>query len=156
MVGLNISRFGSIRTSRFTESVIREMSRLAIKHGAVNLAQGFPDFPAPLAIKEAAKAAIDEDFNQYSITWGVKALRDAIAAKYKRTYDFIADSETEITVVCGATEGMVASMLGTINDGDEVILFEPFYENYAPDIELCGATRKTVRLHAPDFAFDPD
>ncbi len=147
-------RFQSERTSRFTESVIREMSRLALRHNAVNLAQGFPDFGAPRAIKDAARAAIESDINQYSITWGAKALRDAIAAKYKRTYNFEADPEREITVVCGATEGMVASLLATVNHGDEVIVFEPYYENYDPDIKLCGAIRKTVRLQAPLWTFD--
>lgn len=150
----HVNRFQSERTSRFTESVIREMSRLAIRHNAVNLAQGFPDFGAPAEIKEAARAAIDADFNQYSITWGAKVLRDAIAAKYQRTYGFEVDPEREITVVCGATEGMVASLLSTVNSGDEVIVFEPYYENYDPDIKLCGAVRKTVRLHAPEWHFD--
>jgi len=149
-----LPRFQSERSSRFTESVIREMSRLAIRHNAVNLAQGFPDFGAPAEIKEAARAAIDGDFNQYSITWGAKVLRDAIAAKYRRTYGFEVDPEREITVVCGATEGMVASLLATVDVGDEVIVFEPYYENYDPDIKLCGAVRKTVRLHAPDWNFD--
>ena len=149
-------RFQSERSSRFTESVIREMSRLAIKHNAVNLAQGFPDFPAPDRIKEAACAAVGEDVNQYSITWGSKPLRAAIAAKYQRTYGFAVDPEREVTVVCGATEGMVASLLATVNTGDEVIVFEPYYENYDPDIKLCGATRRTVRLHEPGWSFDPD
>lgn len=130
------------------------MSRLAIRHQAVNLAQGFPDFGAPAEIKEAARNAIDADFNQYSITWGAKVLRDAIAAKYQRTYALQVDPEREITVVCGATEGMVASLLATADSGDEVIVFEPYYENYDPDIKLCGAVRKTVRLHAPDWRFD--
>ncbi len=150
------ARFRSERTSRFTESVIREMTRLAVRHGAVNLAQGFPDFGAPAEIKAAARAAIDADLNQYSITWGAKVLRDAIAAKYKRTYGLEVDPEREITVVCGATEGMIASLLGTIDPGDEVIVFEPYYENYDPDIKLCGALRRTVSLRAPDWSFDPD
>ncbi len=149
-----MNRFQSERTSRFTESVIREMSRLATRHQAVNLAQGFPDFGAPAEIKEAARIAIDADFNQYSITWGAKVLRDAIAAKYQRTYALRVDPESEVTVVCGATEGMVASLLATVDAGDEVIVFEPYYENYDPDIKLCGAVRKTVRLHAPDWRFD--
>jgi len=156
MTVTNLPRFQSERTSRFTESVIREMSRLAIRHNAVNLAQGFPDFGAPAEIKEAARAAIDADFNQYSITWGAKVLRDAIAAKYQRTYGFEVDPEREITVVCGATEGMVASLLATVDKGDEVIVFEPYYENYDPDIKLCGAVRKTVRLHAPEWWFDEE
>lgn len=132
------------------------MTRLAIRHKAVNLAQGFPDFAAPLELKEAAKAAIDSDINQYSITWGAKVLRDAIAAKYRRTYALEVDPEREITVVCGATEGMIASLLGTVNPGDEIVVFEPFYENYDPDIRLCGALRRTVSLHAPEWRFDAD
>ncbi len=148
------SRFHSLRTSGFTESVIREMTRLAIRHGAVNLAQGFPDFGAPPVIKEAACAAVEADINQYSITWGAKAFREAIASKYRRTYRVEIDPESEITVVCGATEGMIASLLSTVNPGDEVIVFEPFYENYAPDVQLCGATTKTVVLHPPDWSFD--
>lgn len=150
------ARFRSERTSRFTESVIRDMTRQAIRCGAVNLAQGFPDFPAPDFIKEAAHQAIDADLNQYAITWGTKPLREAIAGKYARTYGVELDPEREITVVCGATEGMIASLLGMVNPGDEVIVFEPFYENYAPDIQLCGAIRKTVSLHAPDWSFDRD
>ena len=149
-------RFLSNRTSRFTESVIRDMTRRALRCNAVNLAQGFPDFPAPDFIKAAAQAAIDADVNQYSITWGSAPLRQAIAGKYARTYGIDIDPEREITVVCGATEGMIASLLATINAGDEVIVFEPFYENYAPDIQLCSATRKTVPLRAPDWSFDRD
>jgi aspartate/methionine/tyrosine aminotransferase len=132
------------------------MTRLANRSGAVNLAQGFPDFPAPEALKEAARAAISSDFNQYSITWGVKALRDAIAARYRKAYALELDPEREITVVCGATEGMIASLLGTIDVGDEVIVFEPYYENYDPDIKLAGAVRRMVSLRAPDWSFDPD
>jgi aminotransferase len=146
-------RFQSDRTRDFTESVIREMTRLAIRYGAVNLAQGFPDFGAPPQIKEAAIAAIAADINQYSITWGAKPLREAIAAKYRRTYAFEVDPEREITVVCGATEGMVAALLATVNPGDEVIVFEPYYENYGPDIALAGGVRKVVPLSAPDWSF---
>jgi len=149
-------RFASQRSSHFVESVIREMSRLAVKHGAVNLAQGFPDFPAPESIKQAAKAAIDADINQYSITWGAKPFRDAIAAKYQRTYGLSLDPEREITVTCGSTEAMIATLLATTNPGDEVIVFEPFYENYFPDTQLCSATRKLVTLHPPHWTFDPD
>jgi aspartate/methionine/tyrosine aminotransferase len=152
----SFAKFLSERTSRFTESVIREMTRQAIHHGAVNLAQGFPDFPAPNEIKNAAKAAIDADVNQYAITWGAKPLREAIAAKYSSTYGLEIDPEREITVVCGATEGMIASLLGTVNGGDEVIIFEPFYENYAPDIQLCGGTQRVVTLRPPDWSFDPE
>jgi aminotransferase len=150
------TRFQSQRTRDFTESVIREMTRLAVRYDAVNLAQGFPDFPAPPAIKDAARAAIDADLNQYAITWGAKPLRDAIAAKYRRTYGFAVDPETEITVTCGATEGMIASLLAAVDPEDEVISFDPFYENYGPDIQLCGARRRIVRLHPPEWSFDPE
>jgi len=150
------TRFQSQRTRDFTESVIREMTRLAVRYDAVNLAQGFPDFPAPPAIKDAARAAIDADLNQYAITWGAKPLRDAIAAKYRRTYGFAVDPETEVTVTCGATEGMIASLLAAVDPEDEVISFDPFYENYGPDIQLCGARRRIVRLHPPEWSFDPE
>lgn len=149
------TRFRSERIVNFTESVIREMTRLAMQHGAINLAQGYPDFPAPAALKQAAVEAIHADINQYSITWGAKPFRDAIAAKYLRTYGMEFDPEREVTVCCGATEGMVASMLGVLNAGDEVVLFEPFYENYGPDTELCGAVRRYVTLYEPDWSFDP-
>jgi aspartate/methionine/tyrosine aminotransferase len=149
-------RFASDRTEHFVESVIREMSRLANKYGAVNLAQGFPDFPAPASIKQAAIDAINADINQYPITWGLKPFRDAIARKYQSTYGLGFDPETEITVTCGSTEAMIATLLATTNPGDEVIVFEPFYENYFPDTQICGATRRLVTLHAPDWTFDPD
>lgn len=149
------SRFRSQRIARFTESVIREMTRLAVRHGATNLAQGFPDFPAPEALKRAAAQAIDDDVNQYAITWGAKPFRDAIAAKYRVTYSMDFDPEREITVCCGATEGMIASLLAVLNPGDEVVLFEPFYENYGPDTQLCGAVTRYVRLREPDWSFDP-
>ena len=129
--------FQSDRTAQFTESVIREMTRLAIRYDAVNLAQGFPDFAAPVDLKQAAIRAIEADHNQYSITWGVKPFREAIAGKYLRTYGLEVDPEREITVTCGATEGMAASLLATTNPGDEVIVFEPFYESYHPDTLLC-------------------
>jgi aspartate/methionine/tyrosine aminotransferase len=148
------TRFRSQRTLRFTESVIREMTRLATHHDAINLAQGFPDFPAPAAIKQAAMDAIGADINQYSVTWGAKVFRDAIAAKYARTYAMEFDPEREITVCCGATEGMVATMLAVLDPGDEVVLFEPFYENYGPDTQLCGAQTRYVTLHEPDWTFD--
>jgi aminotransferase len=150
------SRFRSARTAGFTESVIRDMTRRALQHGAVNLAQGFPDFPAPDSVKEAARRAITDDFNQYAITWGAKPLRDAIARKYERTYGLNYDPEREITVCCGATEGMIASLLAVTNPGDEVVVFEPFYENYRPDALLCGATTRLVTLHPPDWTFDPE
>lgn len=132
------------------------MTRLAVQHNAVNLAQGFPDFPAPEAIKEAARQAIAADINQYAITWGAKPLRDAIAAKYARFYGLEIDPETEITVCCGSTEGMIASLLAVTNPGDEVIIFEPFYENFGPDTLLCSASRKFVRLYPPHWRFDPE
>jgi aspartate/methionine/tyrosine aminotransferase len=132
------------------------MTRLAISSGAINLAQGFPDFPAPAALKKAAADAVEADINQYAITWGAKPFRDAIAGKYKRTYGMEFDPEREVTVCCGATEGMIASMLAVLDPGDEVVLFEPFYENYGPDTQLCGAEARYVKLQAPDWSFDPD
>jgi aspartate/methionine/tyrosine aminotransferase len=149
-------RFRSARIANFTESVIREMTRLAGRYGATNLAQGFPDFPAPEALKRAAADAIDADINQYSITWGSKPFRDAVAAKYARHYAMDFDPEREITVCCGATEGMIATMLAVIDPGDEVVIFEPFYENYNPDTQLSGATVRYVTLRAPDWRFDRD
>jgi len=144
------------RIANFTESVIREMTRLAVRHNAVNLAQGFPDFPAPEEIKEAACRAIREDINQYAITWGSAVLRQAIAEKYRRHYGLEIDPETEVTVVCGSTEGMVASLLALADPEDEIVMFEPFYENYGPDADLCSARRVYVRLQSPDWRFDPD
>ncbi len=132
------------------------MTRLALRHNAVNLAQGFPDFPAPDAVKQAAKRAIDEEHNQYTITWGTPVLRQAISAYYGKRYGLPVDPEREITVCCGATEGMIASLLATTNPGDEIIVFEPYYENYGPDTWLCGAERRLVRLRAPDWSFDPE
>jgi aspartate/methionine/tyrosine aminotransferase len=149
-------RFRSQRISNFTESVIREMTRLAIQHKAVNLAQGFPDFGAPDEIKRAAQDAIAADFNQYAITWGAKPFRDAIAAKVEKWYGLDYDPEREITVCCGATEGMIAALLAVTNPGDEVVIFEPYYENYGPDALLCDAQRKLVPLRPPDWTFDPD
>lgn len=145
--------FASHKAAQFTESVIREMSRVAAKHKAVNLAQGFPDFPAPEAIKDAACRAIMNNHNQYAITWGTKSLRDAIVAKIQREHGVAFDPETNLTVCCGATEGMIASLMATVNPGEEVIVFEPYYENYGPDAILCGATPRFVSLHAPDFSF---
>ncbi len=147
--------FASEKAARFTESVIREMSRIAAQHQAINLAQGFPDFPAPEALKQAAVRAINADHNQYAITWGTKSLREAIAWKNKQEYNIDIDPESQITVCCGATECMIASLMATVNPGDEVIIFEPFYENYGPDVILCGASPKYVRLHPPEFRFDP-
>jgi aminotransferase len=143
------------RTSVFTESVIREMTRLAMLHGAMNLAQGYPDFPAPDFIKRAAVDAINADINQYAITWGSPRLRRAIADKSKRFYGLDLDPDREITVTCGATEAMMAVMLAVVEPEDEVIVFEPFYENYVPDAAMSGAKLVFVTLHAPGFTFDP-
>jgi len=129
----------SRRTQLFTESVIREMTRVAQQHDAINLAQGFPDFPAPDLLKEAAARAINADLNQYAITWGAKRLREAVATKYYDWYGMDVNPETEVTVTCGATEAMVAVMLAVVDPGEEVIVFEPFYENYDRDTLLCGA-----------------
>jgi aspartate/methionine/tyrosine aminotransferase len=146
----------SDKSDRFTESVIREMTRLALEHGAVNLSQGYPDFPAPEVLKQAASDAIFRDVNQYAITWGAKNFRDALAEKSQRFLGIDIDTEREITVVCGSTEGMVASLLGLINPGDEVIIFEPFYENYGPDTIISGARARYVELRRPDWSFDAD
>jgi len=146
----------SAKASQFTESVIREMTRLALKYNAVNLSQGFPDFPAPAEIKRAAQDAIAADINQYAITWGAKSLRDAIAEKFASTGGFAIDPEREITVCCGSTEAMMSAMMAIINPGDEVVVFEPFYENYGPDAILSGASPRFVKLHPPDWNFDPD
>lgn len=145
----------SDKADRLTESVIREMTRVALQHGAVNLAQGFPDFPCPQALKQAACEAIAKDINQYALTWGDRAFRQAIAEKVQWYLGLEVDPEQEITVTCGATEAMAATMLATINPGDEVIVFEPFYENYGPDAVLAGATPHYVSLHPPDWTFEP-
>ncbi|MCC6958220.1 MAG: aminotransferase class I/II-fold pyridoxal phosphate-dependent enzyme [Dehalococcoidia bacterium] len=143
------------RTSVFNESVIREMTRLAMLHGAMNLAQGYPDFPAPEFIKEAAIEAINGDINQYAITWGSLRLRQAIAAKTKRFAGLDLDPDREVTVTCGATEAMMCAMLATVEAGDEIIVFEPFYENYVPDAAMSGAKLVFVTLSSEDFSFDP-
>jgi aminotransferase len=144
----------SEKTRYFTESVIREMTRRALACGAVNLAQGFPDFPAPDALKDAAKRAIDEDYNQYAITHGSPNFRRAIADKVRSYNRFDCDPDANVTVTCGATEAMIATMLAVINPGDEVVIFEPFYENYGPDVILAGATPRYVALRGADFAID--
>jgi aminotransferase len=147
----------SRKAASFTESVIREMTRLAMAHDAVNLAQGFPDFACPPELKEAAKAAIDADINQYAITWGARDFRHAIAEKTTRWYpSWPVDPETDVTVVCGATEGMIAAMMAVLDPGDEVVVFEPYYENYGPDAILSGAVPRYVTLHEPDWSIDPD
>jgi aminotransferase len=144
----------SIKAQQFTESVIREMTRLCARHGGVNLAQGFPDFPAPIEMKRAAQAAIEADKNQYAITWGAKSFRDALAEKTNRFTGQSIDPEREITVCCGSTEAMISALLATVDPGDEVIVFEPFYENYGPDAILSGATPVYVKLRPPEWAFD--
>jgi aminotransferase len=146
--------FSSNRALKFTESVIREMTRICLKHRGVNLAQGFPDFPAPAEIKEAALKAIQGDFNQYAITWGTPNLRQAIAEKFACYNGVIIDPEKEVTVCCGSTEAMISSLMAIVNSGDEVIVFEPFYENYGPDTILCDASPRFITLHEPDWHFD--
>src|SRR3989475_3266307 len=146
----------SYKAAQFTESVIREMTRLAMEHQAINLSQGFPDFPAPDALKKAAADAIFADVNQYAITWGAKNFRDSLVYKTKKFMGIDIDPEREITVTCGSTEAMIDVLLAVINPGDEVIVFEPFYENYGPDAIISGATPRYVTLHPPDWSFDPD
>ena len=158
---------GSKKATQFTESVIREMTRLNELYGGVNLSQGFPDFPAPAAIKEAACAAINADVNQYAVTWGARPLRDAIAREFTKRYGLEIVADEQVTVCCGTTEAMMSTMMAIIDPGDEVVIFEPFYENYGPDAILSGATPRFVTLHAPDpsspagslgagWSFDPD
>jgi aspartate/methionine/tyrosine aminotransferase len=155
---------GSKKATQFTESVIREMTRLNQQYGGVNLSQGFPDFPAPSAVKDAACAAIRADINQYAVTWGARPLREAAAREFTRRYGLPIVADEQVTVCCGSTEAMMATMMAIIDPGDEVIIFEPFYENYGPDAILSGATPRYVRLHAPDpsapigagWTFDPD
>jgi aminotransferase len=155
---------GSKKATQFTESVIREMTRLNQLHGGVNLSQGFPDFPAPDIVKEAACAAIRGDINQYAVTWGTPAFREAIAREFTRRYGMPVDADQQVTVCCGATEAMMATMTAIIDPGDEVVIFEPFYENYGPDAILSGATPRYVTLHEPSpstslgagWTFDPD
>lgn len=144
------------RVQYFTESVIRDMTRLAVRHNAINLGQGMPDFDAPQEVKEAACKAIKDGFNQYAITWGAPPLRQAIAEKAKRFNGIECDPDANVTVCCGATECMMATMMALIDPGDEVIIFQPFYENYGPDALLTGATPVWVHLRAPDWTFDPD
>jgi aspartate/methionine/tyrosine aminotransferase len=153
-------RMLSAKAEKFTESVIREMTRLALKHNAVNLSQGFPDFAAPEVIKEAARQAISDDINQYAITWGAKALRDAIVEKFERTQGIRIDPEREITICCGSTEAMMSAMMAIINPGDEIVVFEPYYENYGPDAILSGATPRFVKMKPPAsendvWSYDP-
>jgi aminotransferase len=148
----------SRKAASFTESVIREMNRVAVAHGAVSLAQGFPDFACPPELKTAVAEAVDADINQYAITWGSKPLRDAIAESTPRHFPGFGeiDPETQVTVTCGATEAMIAAMLGLLDPGDEVVIFEPYYENYGPDAILADAVPRYVTLHEPDWSIDPD
>jgi aspartate/methionine/tyrosine aminotransferase len=146
----------SQRVQGFTESVIREMTRVVSQLGGVNLAQGMPNFPPPAELIEAAHRAIDGDFHQYAITWGAQSLRAAIADKYRAFYGMDVDPERHVTVCCGATETMLATLLAVLNPGDEVIIFEPFYENYGPGCIISGAQPVFVPLEPPDFSFDPD
>src|SRR6516225_7075708 len=147
---------GSKKATQFTESVIREMTRLNDLHGGVNLSQGFPDFSAPAAIKDAACEAIQADINQYAVTWGARPLREAVAREFTRRYGLDVEADEQVTVCCGSTEAMMSTMMALIDPGDEVVVFEPFYENYGPDAILSGATPRYVTLHEPDWRFDPD
>src|SRR5947208_1992327 len=147
---------GSKKATQFTESVIREMTRLNDLHGGVNLSQGFPDFPAPEAVKAAACAAIRADINQYAVTWGARPLREAVASEFARRYAVPVVADEQVTVCCGTTEAMMATMMAIVDPGDEVVIFEPFYENYGPDAILSGATPRYVTLHEPTWSFDPD
>jgi len=146
----------SRRVQTFPESVIREMTRVANLHGAVNLAQGFPDFDPPKEVVDAAKTALDGPYHQYSITWGAKAFREAIAAKARRFNGIAADPEANVVVTCGSTEAMMAAMLSLVDPGDEVVVFEPFYENYGPDAIVSGAKARYVRLPFPDWRLDEE
>src|SRR5512139_1009965 len=151
---MDLKNYSSNRATKFTESVIREMTRICLKHQGVNLAQGFPDFPAPAEIKEAALKAIQADLNQYAITWGAPNLRQAISEKFAWYNGVAIDPEREITVCCGATEAMISSLMAIVNSGEEVIVFEPFYENYGPDTILCNAKPRFITLHESDWHFD--
>jgi aspartate/methionine/tyrosine aminotransferase len=152
----------SSKASRFTESIIREMTRVNLAlHGperAINFAQGFPDFEPPVEIVEAAQAALARggEYHQYATTWGAQVLREAIAAKKSAEWGRPVDPEREVTVACGATESMMAAMLAVVDPGNEVVVFEPFYENYGPDCVLTGARTRYVSLRPPDWRFDPD
>jgi aspartate/methionine/tyrosine aminotransferase len=144
----------SATAAALTESVIREMTRLALQHNAINLAQGFPDFPAPDQVKQAAVAAIEGDLNQYPITWGQVSIREALADKYREHYGMVVDPERDVCVTCGATEAMIAAMIGCVDPGQEVIVFEPFYENYGAAAAIAGAVPRYVTLREPGWSFD--
>src|SRR3990170_2484751 len=144
------------RIRDFTESVIREMTRLSIQHDAINLSQGYPDFDPPLELREAVAQAVRDGNNQYTVTWGLPALRQAVARKVQQVNGIVADPDREVTITCGATEAVIASLLSNVNPGEEVVIFEPFFESYIPDCYLCGAKPVFVPLDGPRFAFDPD
>jgi aminotransferase len=146
----------SKRVQGFSESVIREMTRVSHEYGGINLAQGMPSFPPPRELVEAAHRALDADFHQYSITWGAPGFRRALADKYRRFYGMDVDPETQVTVSCGSTEAMIATLMAVLDPGDEVIIFEPFYENYGPGCIMAGAEPVFVPLEPPHFGFDPD
>src|SRR6266542_1800819 len=153
LTGSSRSR-SAARVSRFTESVIREMTRLCEERGAINLAQGYPDFDAPDEVKAAAERAIRDGFNQYPVTWGSPRLRRAVAEKYARFGWPPLDPDTDIVVTCGSTEAMAAAFLALVDPGDEVLLLEPFYENYGPDSLLAGAVPRVVPLRSPGWDLD--
>lgn len=146
----------SARTSTFTDSVIRRMTRISLKYGAVNLSQGFPDFDPPRALTDALRRVAEEGPHQYAITWGARNFREALAAKQQRFMGMEIDPETEIVVTCGSTEAMMCAMMTVTDPGDRVVIFSPFYENYAADTILCGAEPVYVPLEPPEFSFDPD
>jgi aminotransferase len=145
----------SQRTSIFTESLIREMSRVAARHGAINLAQGFPDWDPPAELVAAGREAMDAHRHQYAVTWGSAELRQALAAKLTRFMGVPVDADRELVVTCGATEAMMVAMMTVCDPGDRVGLFSPFYENYSADAILSGATPVHVDLHPPEYRFDP-
>ena len=146
----------SERTAGFTDSLIRRMTRISLRYGAVNLSQGFPDFEPPREILDRLAQVAHEDFHQYSVTWGAQNFREALAEKQSRYMGFGIDPDTEIVTTCGSTEAMMAAMMTVTDPGDRVVIFSPFYENYSADTILCGAEPIYVPLVPPDFRFDPD
>ena len=146
----------SKRTETFTDSVIRRMTRISNQYGAVNLSQGFPDFEPPRELLDRLAEVSNEDFHQYSITWGAQNFREALAEKQSRLMGRRIDPNAEIVVTCGSTEAMMAAMMTVANPGDKVIVFSPFYENYGADTILSGAEPIYVPLYPPEFNFDPN
>jgi aspartate/methionine/tyrosine aminotransferase len=144
------------RTESFQESVIRKMTRVCQQYKGINLAQGFPEKDPPEEVVKEALRAIEQGNNQYSITWGLPALREAVAGKVSRFAGLKPDPEREVTITCGSSEAIVASLMALVNPGEKVIVFEPFYENYLPGLTLCGGIPEFVRLRDPDWALDPD